>query len=136
MTAVSGANIRTGDAYWELSGPSVLNRSVTCRSCRNTIAKGSVVMARDGRKLRFFYHETCFTGTADPRTQANSSFYERKDYHGKTAPNISSLEGEKAATDPDGRPLGREVFKRAAPSVIGSGKWSVQSRGYLPKAGV
>jgi hypothetical protein len=31
--------------------------------------KGESVMCRDGRKLRFFYHEGCFTGGADPRSQ-------------------------------------------------------------------
>lgn len=91
-------------------------------------------MVRDGRKLRFFYHEKCFTGTADPRTQENGTFAENKDYHKNTAPNISSLrEGPKAVLDPDGRPLGRAVFKPEAPVVLGAGKWSVRERGYKPK---
>ena len=113
--------------------------------CR-TIMKGENVMCRDGRKLRFFYHEGCFTGNADPRSQEvilrwllasvdlclsllslycrhnrldslwlyfflwwqNSSFEMREDYHKKTAPAVSSLEGPKAVLDPDGRPMGRE----------------------------
>jgi len=83
-----------------------------------------------GRKLRFFYHEACFTGTADPRSQANSSFEERKDYHVKSAPQISSLEGPRAVKDADGRELGRQVFKTKAPSTVGHGKWSVEQRGY------
>ena len=90
-------------------------------------------MVREGRKLRFFYHETCFTGDADPRTQEGSSFKERLDLHKKTAPNISSLEGPKAHKDSDGRALGREVFKPSAPAKLGVGKWSVESRGYAPK---
>jgi hypothetical protein len=89
-------------------------------------------MVRDGRKLRFFYHTTCFTGEADPRTQQNSSYAEVKEYHQETAPDISSLSGPKACTDPDGRPLGRAVFKSEAPSTVGRGKWSVQSRGFKP----
>ena len=131
MTAVSGINLRSGEAYWELSGPISINRVSTCRCCRKTINKGSIVMVRDGRKLRFFYHAGCFTGDADPRTQENSSYTgnEHIEYHHNTAPNISSLEGPKAYKDPDGRPLGRAVFKTEAPSVLGHGKWSVNQRG-------
>lgn len=133
MTAVTGANFRTGEAYWELSGPIAINRMASCRACRKTIHKNSMVMVRDGRKLRFFYHVECFTGDADPRSQENGSFFVQTEYHKATAPNVSSLEGPKAVLDPDGRPLGRSVFKKEAPSVIGHGKWSVQSRGYNPK---
>ncbi|KAJ1407247.1 hypothetical protein B484DRAFT_403873 [Ochromonadaceae sp. CCMP2298] len=131
MTAVTGANLRSGEAYWELSGPKPINRLTTCRACKSTIPKGCNVMVRDGRKLRFFYHSTCFTGEADPRTQANSTF-EAKQYHQLSAPNISSLSGPRACKDADGRALGRAVFKSEAPSVVGRGKWSVQSRGYNP----
>jgi len=87
-------------------------------------------MVREGRKLRFFYHVMCFTGGADPRTQEGSSFEERKDYHKKFAPNVSALEGPRAYVDPDGRVLGREVFKPEPPKVLGKGKWSVAERGY------
>ena len=87
-------------------------------------------MVREGRKLRFFYHVMCFTGSADPRTQEGSSFEERKDYHTKSAPNVSALEGPRAYVDPDGRVLGREVFKTEPPQVLGKGKWSVAERGY------
>lgn len=99
MTAVTGANLRGGDAYWELSGPSPINRTVTCRACKKTIMGGESVMVRDGRKLRFHYHTSCFSGDADPRTQQNSSFKERPDYHEKTAPKLSSLEGPRACRD-------------------------------------
>lgn len=133
MTAVTGANLRSGEAYWELSGPVPINRIANCRACKSIIMKGCPVMVRDGRKLRFFYHETCFTGTADPRTQENGTFVEVQDYHKNTAPNISSLSGPHACLDPDGRPMGRAIFKPEAPSVLGAGKWSVASRGYRPK---
>ena len=36
-------------------------------------------------------------------------------------------------TDPDGRPIGRTIFKSEAPTTIGQGKWSVAYRGYKPK---
>jgi hypothetical protein len=64
MTAVTGANLRTGEAYWELSGPLPINRMTTCRACKESILKNTPVMIRDGRKLRFFYHAVCFTGDA------------------------------------------------------------------------
>ena len=90
-------------------------------------------MVREGRKLRFFYHQKCFTGSADPRTQEGSSYEKRTDLKSKTAPNMSSLEGPRACKDSDGRVLGREVFKPEAPSTLGAGKWSVNVRGYQPK---
>jgi hypothetical protein len=134
MTAVSGANIRAGEAYWELSGPSLANRQGSCRACKKIIYKGDAVMVREGRKLRFLYHKECFTGDADPRTQDNSSFCRNVDYHQNTAPKLSSLEGPRAVLDPDGREMTRKVFKPEAPSVLGQGKWSVKSRGYNPSA--
>lgn len=133
MTAVSGCNLRASEGYWELSGPSPINRNGTsCRACRGAIYKDALVFVRDGRKLRFFYHAGCFGGSEDPRTQDGSSYSERVDYHRKLAPNISSLEGPRACKDADGRKLGREVFKAEPPSTLGRGKWSVSRRGYLP----
>ena len=41
--------------------------------------------------------------------------------------------GPRACKDADGRTLGRKVFKEQAPQVLGTGKWSVESRGYKPK---
>ena len=138
MTAVTGANLRGGDAYWELSGPSPINRTVTCRACKKTVMGGESVMVRDGRKLRFHYHTSCFSGDADPRTQQNSSFKERPDYHEKTAPKLSSLEGPRACRDADGRVLSRIIFKDKAPATVGIGKWNgplgISERGYHPPA--
>lgn len=132
MTAVTGCNIRNTENYWELSGPKPINRIVSCRACKGTVFKNSNVYVRDGRKLRFFYHEQCFTGNEDPRTQVGATFMEKEDYHKKLAPNISSLEGPRACKDSDGRVLGRSVFKSEAPKTLGAGKWSVKSRGYNP----
>ena len=134
MTAVSGTNLRAGEAYWELSGPKALNLpTATCRSCKKMIMRGMSVFVRDGRKLRFFYHAECFSGDEDPRTQFGSSYQENAVYHKKLAPKVSSLEGPRACHDADGRVLGRAVFKNSAPSVLGTGKWSVSSRGFKPK---
>eukprot|EP01039_Chlorochromonas_danica_P009213 gene9213-10173_t len=44
MTAVTGANFRSGEAYWELSGPLPCNRITTCRACRKIIPKNAMVM--------------------------------------------------------------------------------------------
>lgn len=135
MTAVSGFSLRKDEAYWELSGPIPANRILNCRACKKSVYKGQNVMVRNGRKLRFFYHEECFTGDADPRTQQGSSYEKRIDLKEKTAPNVSSLEGPRARKDADGRILGREVFKPDAPSKLGAGKWSVANRGYQPNLG-
>ena len=131
MTAASGASLRSDEAYWALTGPIATNRMQSCSACRGVIFKGSRVLVREGRKLRFFYHEACFTGDADPRTQIGSSF-ERQEYHGSSAPRLSSLEGPRACFDADGRELGRAVFKPRAPSALGRGKWSVNERGFRP----
>lgn len=137
MTAVSGASLRSSEAYWELSGPTPANRLLNCRACKKSVYKGSSVMCREGRKLRFFYHTECFSGDADPRTQKQSSFNSDRlaDYHTQTAPNISSLseDPKKAAKDSSGRTLSRIVFKKEAPTELGVGKWSVKQRGYAPK---
>jgi hypothetical protein len=129
MTAVSGMNIRKGAAYWELTGPTVNVCFQTCRGCKKTINKGSNVMVREGRKLRFFYHTECFTGTADPRTQQGGAFNDEahKELHTKTAPLLSSLEGPRACRDADGRVLSRVVFQSEPPSTLGSGTWGVQT---------
>ena len=131
MTAVSGASLRNDEAYWALSGPIATNRIQSCSACRGVVFKGSRVFVREGRKLRFFYHDDCFTGEADPRTQSRSSFG-RQDYHLNSAPRISSLEGPRACCDADGRELGRAVFKPSAPASLGRGKWSVTERGFRP----
>ena len=135
MTAVTGCNIRDSEVYWELSGPAPANRIMTCRACKKSIYKGSSVMCREGRKLRFMYHAECFSGEADPRSQEGSRFNDSRNatLHTKTAPNISSLEGPRAAKDSDGRTLSRVVFKEDAPKALGTGKWSVRTRGYNPK---
>ncbi|KAJ4460407.1 hypothetical protein PAPYR_3437 [Paratrimastix pyriformis] len=65
-------------------------------------AEGERIIVRDGRKIRLFYHERCFSGTADPRTQQHSSYHEGK---------FTNINPE-------------------APRVKGQGKWSVSSYGY------
>ena len=61
------------DDYWTVS-TGTANRTFTCRECKKTINKGQPLIARDGRKIRLVYHEGCFSGDADPRTQPASSF--------------------------------------------------------------
>jgi hypothetical protein len=83
-------------------------------------------MVRDGRKMRFFYHKTCFRGTADPRTQKGdgvmSTFSDPKydEYHKPNAPNVSGLK------------TNLKVFQEKPPPDVGRGKWSVGSRGFQP----
>lgn len=36
------------------------------------------IIVRDGRKLRFMYHERCFSGSLDPCSQSDSSYHEQK----------------------------------------------------------
>lgn len=86
-----------------------------------------MVMVRDGRKMRFFYHQECFRGDADPRTQSgegiNSTFTDPnyKEYHKELAPDVSGLEKN------------LKVFQPEPPDDVGHGKWST-TRGYQPVA--
>ena len=77
-------------------------------------------MVRDGRKLRFFYHDICFSGDADPRTQNNSTYERKTEYHEPTAPDVVGLKKN------------LKVFQKKPPKTLGKGKWSVSSRGYRP----
>jgi hypothetical protein len=88
--------------YWTVS-KAPANRLFNCRECKGIIYKGAPMVCRDGRKLRLHYHEECFSGEADLRTQENSS-----------------VGGKFAA-----------VISPHAPSRKGAGKWST-SYGYQP----
>ncbi|KAI8920279.1 hypothetical protein DFJ77DRAFT_451991 [Powellomyces hirtus] len=94
--------------YWTVSEGKAI-KTQTCRECRGTIHKDEDVKVRDGRKIRLFYHPTCFSGSADPRTQARSSFHD---------PRYASAH-----------------LSTAAPPVKGHGKWSVEQYGYSPAVG-
>ncbi|OMJ81353.1 hypothetical protein SteCoe_18207 [Stentor coeruleus] len=62
--------------YWTI-GYGVQQRfGHNCRECHMPIEKGDKVVYRDGRRIRLFYHNECFSGTADPRTQSGSSYNE------------------------------------------------------------
>ncbi|KAI9000067.1 hypothetical protein BC832DRAFT_563414 [Gaertneriomyces semiglobifer] len=90
--------------YWTLSqGPAT--RPQTCRECKRLIPTNAPLVARDGRKIRLFYHPECFSGDADPRTQPRSSASDLR-YKG--------------------------VVGSKAPEKKGAGKWSVESYGYNP----
>lgn len=91
--------------YWTVSRGQAVRFGWKCRECRKDISKGANIVARDGRKIRLYYHEACFSGASDPRTQNNSSFTENK--------------FEKS-------------FNKAAPEKKGHGRWSVESYGYNP----
>ena len=90
--------------YWTVSsGPAI--RTFSCRECKGIIYKGQEMKVRDGRKIRLFYHEDCYSGSADPRTQQHSSFYDARYDH---------------------------CISQTAPPIKGYGKWSVQQYGYNP----
>eukprot|EP00759_Apiculatamorpha_spiralis_P008593 PhF_6_TR15531/c0_g1_i1/m.24149 len=88
--------------YWTVSG-GVADRVYTCRACKSIINKGQEIRCRDGRKIRLIYHEGCFNGADDPRTQSGSSFQN---------PKFST------------------VLQQKAPETKGHGKWSTESYGY------
>ncbi|KAL0048643.1 hypothetical protein WJX82_007573 [Trebouxia sp. C0006] len=89
------------EAYWTVSSGVSARVGYSCRECRKVINKGEAIKVREGRKMRFYYHDKCFSGEADPRTQGNSSFNKK----------------ELPISD-------------AAPASKGHGKWSVSSYGY------
>lgn len=95
------ADASMSEAYWTVSSGKAERTGYSCRECRKVICKGETMKVREGRKLRFYYHEACFSGEADPRTQGNSSF------SNKELP-----------------------ISKSAPATKGRGKWSVASYGY------
>ena len=60
--------------YWVASHTVATRTGWCCRECKPVITKGEPIVVRDGRRIRFFYHERCFSGIADPRSQPHSSF--------------------------------------------------------------
>ena len=100
-SAVSAAD----KEYWTVSH-AVSNRfGMTCRECRDTINKGESYVARDGRRIRLVYHDKCFSGDADPRTQSQSTAH---------------------------RGALKEMITAQAPERKGAGKFSVSSYGLPP----
>ncbi|KAG0625848.1 hypothetical protein M758_2G084200 [Ceratodon purpureus] len=63
--------------YWTISRGRANHTGHTCRECRGTIFTNEPIYVRDGRKIRLFYHRKCYSGDADPRTQASSSFTDK-----------------------------------------------------------
>lgn len=63
--------------YWTVSKGKANHTGHTCRECRGTIFSNEPICVRDGRKIRLFYHENCFSGDADPRTQGSSSYSDK-----------------------------------------------------------
>ncbi|KAJ1561303.1 hypothetical protein HK096_005204 [Nowakowskiella sp. JEL0078] len=92
--------------YWTVSHGLAIRTGWSCRECKTVIFRGEQITVRDGRKMRLFYHSSCFSGTADPRTQQNSSFFDPR--------------------------FPMTSFNPTAPSTKGHGKWSVVDYGYRP----
>lgn len=49
-------------AYWTVSSGTAERTGYSCRECRKVICKGEAVKVREGRKMRFYYHDACFSG--------------------------------------------------------------------------
>ena len=60
--------------YWTLHRSNACRVGFMCKECRRYINIGEPIVQRDGRRIRLIYHEKCFSGDADPRTQTNSSY--------------------------------------------------------------
>lgn len=50
------------EAYWTVSSGVASRTGHSCRECRKVISKGEAIKIREGRKMRFSYHEGCFSG--------------------------------------------------------------------------
>jgi hypothetical protein len=89
------------DPYWTVTHGHANRTGWSCRECHSVIYQGEPIVIRDGRKLRLMYHERCYSGDSDPRTQTGSSYHEKWG-------NIQAR----------------------APPVKGYGKWSCSEYGY------
>lgn len=92
-------------SYWTISHGHANRTGWSCRECHGVIYQGEPMVIRDGRKLRLMYHERCFSGSSDPRTQNGSSYNDNK------WANTNSI-------------------REKAPPVKGYGKWSCSEYGY------
>ena len=93
------------EPYWTVTHGHANRTGWSCRECHGVIYQGEQIVIRDGRKLRLMYHEKCFSGSSDPRTQSGSSYNDQKWTNTR-------------AIQPD------------APAVKGYGKWSCSEYGY------
>jgi len=50
------------EAYWTVSSGVSTRVGYSCRECRKVISKGEAIKVREGRKMRFYYHDKCFSG--------------------------------------------------------------------------
>ncbi|CAF1482010.1 unnamed protein product [Adineta steineri] len=89
------------EPYWTITHGHANRTGWSCRECRTVIYQGEPIVIRDGRKLRLMYHEHCYSGGSDPRTQTGSS------YHDQKWTNAQSIQEK-------------------APPVKGHGKWSTE----------
>ena len=95
----------SSEPYWTVSYGHANRTGWSCRECHSVIYQGEPIVIRDGRKLRLTYHEHCYSGGSDPRTQAGSSYHDQK----------------WATTQP---------IRQKAPPCKGYGKWSCSEYGY------
>ena len=95
----------SSDTYWTISHGHANRTGWSCRECRTVIYQGEPIIIRDGRKLRLMYHERCYSGGSDPRTQAGSSYH-------------------------DVKWTSAQSIQPKAPPVKGYGKWSCSEYGY------
>ena len=95
----------SSEAYWTISRGHANRTGWSCRECHTVIYQDEPIVTRDGRKLRLMYHERCYSGGLDPRTQGGSSYHDQK---WTTAQSIQAK----------------------APPVKGYGKWSCSEYGY------
>ena len=91
--------------YWTVSFGIANRNGYTCRECKKPIMKFERIAVRDGRKIRLMYHEKCFSGESDPRTQKNSSAHDIRL---------------------------KNSISASAPKEKGYGKWSTSYYGYNP----
>lgn len=95
----------SSEAYWTVSHGHANRTGWSCRECHSVIYQGEPITIRDGRKLRLMYHDRCYSGLTDPRTQSGSSYNDQK------WANAQSI-------------------RERAPAVKGYGKWSCSEYGY------
>ena len=60
--------------YWTLHYTTACRTGFMCKECKRYINIGEPIVQRDGRRIRLIYHDKCFSGNADPRTQTSSSY--------------------------------------------------------------
>jgi hypothetical protein len=79
-------------SYWDWICRRAEKRDIghQCRECKKTFTKlGESISVRRGGRIELKYHDECFSGYSDPRSQVTSSYHAGKFNISNKAPKLT-----------------------------------------------